>query len=243
MDQKIAEAMTYFVPERNGGDSTEDPEFGLFGAAYLTSAMINKYDLKWYHFMLGDADGRGHIEGRALKKVFGPDVLDRVAENGFQISPRALPDTHEIVRALLTQAHAFFLQVDERPYTTRFWTPIYGPERVIQIKDTSLVPFVQAAVIGLTEGVFGLQDVAAYLEREGVTQRGAQEIARAVAHIPLGAQAMLPNFNKIPLSGAVFANKGDLWPIEETAAPFSNTREDCATALDTEDEDEDDMWL
>jgi hypothetical protein len=36
-----------------------------------------------------------------------------------------------------------------------------------------------------------------------------------VAHIPLGAQTLFPNFDKIPGKGAVFANKHDLWPVAE----------------------------
>lgn len=214
MDEKIPEQMRLMCPERDGGDGTEDPEFGLFGATYLTSAMINLYGLRSYHFMLGDADGRGRVEARMLRKEFGTSVFEAVRENGFQIDERNLPTTREVVAELLKRTHAFFLQVEDHVVTTRFWTPIYGKERVIKMPSTRLLPYVQAAIIGLTEGVLDLQSLGAYLKTEGVSDQDARAIARAVAGIPLRAQANLPNFGKVPLAGAKFVKKGDVWPID-----------------------------
>jgi len=45
---KIVQQLTLMVPEHGGGDSPEDPHYGLFGAAYLTDAYINRIGLKGY---------------------------------------------------------------------------------------------------------------------------------------------------------------------------------------------------
>ena len=75
----------------------------------------------------------------------------------------------------------------------------------------------EAAIIGLTEGVLTLQTVEAFLiDTAGVSAADAKNIKRAVASIPIGAQASLSNFGKIPAKNSVFKNKRDLYPIEVT---------------------------
>jgi hypothetical protein len=75
------------------------------------------------------------------------------------------------------------------------------------------LPQLQAVIIGLTEGVLELQKVENFLRDAEVGADDARRIKRAVAHIPIGAQRFMPNFSKIPLRGAQFKKKGDLWPI------------------------------
>lgn len=214
-DDKIAEQLTFMVPERAGGDVPEDPDYGLFGAAYLTDAFINRYGLSSYHTTVTDAPGRGRIDPKNLVRVFGETVFDKVRDNGFQITEGDLPTTKEIVAELLKHAHAFVIQVGNARETARFWSDIYGVERVVVVDSTQLLPFVKAAIIGLTEGVLDLQSITAYLESVGCSKTEARDITRAVAGIPIGAQAALPNFAKIPLKGSVFAKKQDLWPIAD----------------------------
>lgn len=213
MDEKIAEQMTMMVPEGGGGDSDEDPQYGLFGAAYLTKAAINDYGLKYYDFTISDARGRFGLDRDTLIRVFGETVFETVAENGHQINPKKLPDLIEVVRDLKKRAHAFFLQVGNNPSVTSFWTEVFGDECVVVLPNTELLPQVKAAIIGLTEGVLDLQSVEDYLVKHDVSKEDAKTIARSLAKIPIGAQAELPNFDKIPPKGSIFANKGDLWPI------------------------------
>lgn len=219
MDVEIANQLTYMNPERQGGDTPEDPQYGLFGDAYLTQAAINAYGLKYYHFMVSDAPGRNRVDSKQLVRVFGPTVFEKVHENGHQISEKNLPSTKEIVADLLKNTHVFFLQVDRHKETTDFWYDIFGADHMIVLPRTELLAQVKAVAIGLTEGILDLQSAEDFLRSTQVSREDARSIVRAISDIPIGAQAMLPNFNKIPLAGAQFAKKGDLWPMDESAVP------------------------
>lgn len=210
---KIVEQLTLMVPERDGGDPDEDPHYGLFGAAYLTDAYINKIGLKGYDFTVSDARARDRLDESQLIRIFGKEVLKKVAENGHQITADDLPTTKEVVQDLLRRAHAFFLQVGESSYVTQYWSRNFGPERVVILPDTELLPQVQAAIIGLTEGSLELANVEKYLRKANVSKEDANMIVRSIANIPIGAQAALPNFGKLPQKGDLFANKTDLWPV------------------------------
>ena len=214
MDEQAAEQLRLMVPEGNGGDSDEDPDYGLFAGAYLTCADIVKQGLKSYDFTVTDARGRGVIDKGNLVRVFGDEVFDRVRANGYQIKEDKLPRTEAIVIDLKKIAHAFLIQVEDHSEVTRFWKGLYGGGRVILIPDTSLLPEVEAAVIGLTEGTLDLQSLESFLQKDAAMSKSdATMIRKAVAHIPIGAQALLPNFKKIPKAGDIFAKKGDIWPI------------------------------
>jgi hypothetical protein len=166
MDDKIVEQLRLMVPERGGGDSDEDPQYGLFGAAYLTSASIVKYGLRSYDFTVTDACGRSSLDIHTLKRVFGDNVLDIVAENGGQISKSNFPTTKEVVQDLLKIAHAFLIQIGSRNSTTSFWSGIYGPDRVVIIPSAEYLPEVEAVIAGLTEGVMTLQSIDQFLVKE-----------------------------------------------------------------------------
>lgn len=210
---KIVEQLTLMVPERNGGDTTEDPDYGIFAGAYLTRAYANRIGLKGYDFTVSDADGRGGVGVSKLLAVFGEDVFERMAEIGHKIDRKKLPDTKQIVQDLLTRAHAFFLQVGNDSTTRRFWTDVYGADRVVALPDTRFLPHVQATIVGLTEGTLGLSDVAGFLKKNGMSQADAGRVAKSVANIPIGAQAALPNYSRRPKAGDLFKTKEDLWPL------------------------------
>lgn len=235
LDERIAEQMTLMVPEGDGGDETEDPQYGIFGAAYLTDTSISKYGLKHYDFTITDAPARTKLSFESLKRVFGESVIEKTAENGFTIDPKNLPTTKEVVSDLLKIAHGFLLVVDnERGGFQRvctFWKELYGPERVVAIPKVKFLPEVKAVIIGLTEGVLTLQNVEDFLVKDAhLSIEAAKQIKRAVAGIPIGAQAALENFNKIPLKGEIFSAKGDIWPMasdsdnEETVEPVTKKK-------------------
>jgi len=236
MDERIAAQMTLMVPVRDGGDVPEDPQYGIFGGAYLTAAGINRYGLKYYDFTVSDAPGRHEIRPNWLLKIFGPSVFEKVAENGFQIDRKNVPSTKQTVASLLERAHAFFLQVGSSADATSFWRSVFGFDRCVIIPRVKLLPYVKAAIIGLTEGTLDLQTLEDYLRYANMSAEDARAIKRAVAHIPIGAQMALPNFDKIPLRGAKFAKKGDIWPIGTVVTGVSAP----AVAPETE---ETDMWL
>lgn len=236
MDERIADAMTKMYPERGGEDAPEDPQYGLFGAAYLTEASIYKYGLKSYHFTVSDAPGRHSIDDRALRRVFGDQVYERLSENGHAFSSQQLPNLATVLGALKKRAHAFFLQVGREPDATQFWTPLYGHDRIVVLPRTELLPYVKAAIIGLTEGTIDLQSIHGYMRSVGLSPDVAHSIARAVSHIPLEEQKKLPNFDKIPLKGAVFANKGDLFPVGTSASTEQSAEASTQKPSDS-------MWL
>ncbi len=213
MDEKIAEQLRLMVPEGAGDDDAEDPHYGIFGAAYLTAASIVKVGLKSYDFTTTDAPAHDGFDARTLIRVFGDDVFDRVTENGFQISRNKLPSIKEVVSSLTDRAHAFVIQIRGRSDVYKFWSDIYGRERVVQIPSAEFLPEVEAAIIGLTEGTLDLQNVKDFLiDVAELRKDDAQMIKEAVAGIPIGAQAALPNFNKIPKAGMKFLKKEDPWP-------------------------------
>lgn len=214
MGDKIAEQMTMMYPEHGGaGNGKEDPEYGLFAAAYLTAAETNSYGLKTYHFTISDEPIYEAFDEQILVRVFGDTVFDKVAENGHKINRRRLPDTQQVISDLKTRAHTFFLEVRGRDRIHEQWSRLYGADRVVVLPSVELLPQVQATIIGLTEGVLDLQTVDEFLRGNGVGESDARSIVRSVAGIPIGAQAALPGFNDIPRAGALFENKTDLWPI------------------------------
>ena len=212
--EKIVEQLTLMVPERNGGDRPEDPHYGIFGATYLTHTYISRIGLKSYDFTVSDAPGRDLIDERQLKRIYGDEIFIKIAENGYLIDPHDLPTTIDVVQDLLKRAHAFFLQVGNESDTTEFWIKVFGPERVVVLPSTELLPQVQSAIIGLTEGTLNLQDIGEFLTKNNVSDSDAKKIVRSVANIPIGVQASLPNFGKRPQKGDLFREKTDLWPID-----------------------------
>ncbi|MFA4846487.1 MAG: hypothetical protein WC654_08115, partial [Patescibacteria group bacterium] len=117
--EKIVEQLTLMVPERLGGDTPEDPQYGLFGAAYLTAAHINRLGLMGYDFTVSDAPGRDRLDERQLKRIFGDDVFEKVTENGHRITARDLPSTKEVVQDLLGRAHSFLVTGGKKQKATR----------------------------------------------------------------------------------------------------------------------------
>jgi hypothetical protein len=211
---KIVESLTLMVPLRDGGDIPEDPHYGIFGAAYLTDTYISKIGLKGYDFTITDAPARHRLDEKQLIRIYGTEVFKKAAENGHQIVASDLPSTTEVVQDLLKRAHAFVLQVYNRSDTTEFWTEVFGRERVIVLPSTQMLPQVQAAVIGLTEGTLDLLQVTDFLRENNISKEDAKRITRSVAGIPIGLQAALPNFSKRPKKGDLFRSKTDIWPID-----------------------------
>lgn len=218
MTERMAEQMTHHIPMRNGGgNGKEDSQFGLFGAAYLSSFYINRIGLRSYHFTITDDAAESFIDMQQLIRVYSEDVFEAVAANGHALDPKHLPSTAEVVQSLLTRCHAFCLLVNPEDRVTRYWTELMGADRVVMMPSTELVPEVISAIVGLTEGTLALSSVIAYLEERGVSKRDAEAIERSVRNIPIGAQTVLENFNNIPTRGDIFHTKEDLWPVVRAA--------------------------
>ncbi|MDO8526700.1 MAG: hypothetical protein Q7T03_03320 [Deltaproteobacteria bacterium] len=209
-DNEVERQMGLLVPQRAGGDETEDYQLGLFMAAYITKTSITRYGLKGYYFPVGDEKGRDELDKRVLEQVFGSEVLERAFGPK---PPQSLPLTAEIAKKVLENWHVFFLQVGDLSHVTEWWSKLLGRERVIRLPRTEDIAEVQACIIGLTEGVLDMQSAVDFLSESGVKRDKSARIVEAVSNIPVGLQATYPNFKKIPIAGARFKSRDDIWPI------------------------------
>ncbi len=209
--ERMVGQLTLMHPEGGGGDAPEAPYYGIFGAAYLTKAYIRLVGLKSYDFTITDAPGRESFVLDHLKRVFGPHVLDKAKENGYEISDKDLPTVSQVVQDMLKHTHAFVLLVGTGAKS--YWDGLYGKERVVILPEIEYVPHVMASIIGLSEGTLDLSSVKQFLISNNLKEEDATKIVSAISGIPLGAQCLLPNFSKMPVKGDIFRSKTDLWPI------------------------------
>lgn len=216
MAEKIAQQMAMLTPGRGGcGNGKEDPQFGLFAAAYFTQASINRWGLRYYHFTVSDEPVYPRLNITWLRQIFGDDVLEWAAKNGHEFNQSDLPDTAQVVKDLQGQAHAFFLQVNHRPDVRDQWTELYGEDHFVRLPDTTEhLHYMKAVIIGLTEGVLNLGSAVDFLREYELNRDDAERIVDAVMHIPLAAQMEAENFDKIPVAGDLFREKTDLWPVD-----------------------------
>lgn len=222
---RMVNQLTLMHPGRQGcANGGEDPHYGLFGAAYLTDAYIQKIGLRSYDFTVTDEPAHEGLVSQELKRIFGPSVFDRVRENGYELNLRDLPSNKDIVKDLFRRAHAFALLVrgSYGNSLAGYWQPLYGKDRVIFLPQIEHVPHVMAAIVGLTEGTLDLRSAVDFLMKNNLSRREAQSVVDAVAHIPLGAQRALPNFDRMPKKGDVFLKKTDLWPVNSEDVPQSD---------------------
>lgn len=204
-DNRMADQMRYLMAEAQGGDAPEEYQYSLWYMANRIKSTIWEYGLKGYYFITGDEIGRDSLNGSSygFKKAFGS--IDGVQSISVE----------NLGKDVLKKWHAFFLQVDRDESVTDYWQKVLGSERVIILPRTEFLPEIQAAVTGLTEGILELQTLEDYLvETAKVSSMYAQKICNAVSNIPVRAQAKLPNFNKIPLAGSIFAKATDLYPMD-----------------------------
>lgn len=228
--EKIVDYLASMAPERNGADWPEDPQYGLFAAAYLTDAYINRIGLKRYHFCVSDAPAHDCFDIATLERVFGERVLDYVCENiQAHRSTRSFTTVGihslsiaDVVVDLSRLAFCFFLQVVDDTDTTEFWSEIYGRARVIKIPDTECLPRVQAAIVGLTEGAISIAQVKEWLIEHDIRSDLAQNLSDQFSRINLGAQAILraQMSHPLPKPGDIYKTKTELWPMsaEEISA-------------------------
>lgn len=235
--EKLVNTLVNMVPERDGGDRTEDPHYGIFGAAYLTNAYIHRLGLKGYHFTCSDDRTRTSYSLQTLKRIFGDEVLENVAENGYY--PLKVPaeasavervdalrrsitslTLNDVVLDLLRTTHAFYLHIDSTRTPPLEWLNAYGRERVITLHSTEYLPQAQAAIVGLTEGTLNPQTLPDFLKYNGMSGRNATDLIEELRKVPLGEQEKLRQKleHPLPQAGDVFSEKTDLWPMSDVEA-------------------------
>jgi hypothetical protein len=220
---RMVNQLTLMHPEGGGGgNGGEDPQLGLFGATYLTKAYFQQIGLRSFDFTLTDEPSHDHLTVGLLERVFGPNVMEKVKENGYEMDARNLPTISEMVAEMLKRVHGFCLLIGNRGDARRCWLDLYGRDRVVFFGDDIRIeyaPQTMAAIIGLTEGTLDLQTAIDFLASHEVEKGVARKIVNAISGIPIGAQTVLPNFGRIPKKGDLFAAKTDLWPIDPSKVP------------------------
>ena len=156
-----------------------------------------------------------------MERVFGEHVWEEIAANGNpQITKYEFPDNQSIVAELHKKMHAFAI-VRKAYYrgdrTTASWEKLYGKDRVVEIDDTHCLPQIQAAIIGLTEGVLQPMDVEKYLRNHEVSNDNIAAAMPGLRRIKFGAQRILAENAgyHIPQKGDIFAEKTDLQPTDD----------------------------
>lgn len=212
-DNRAAEHIRLLVPDRAGGDETEDYDIGLWYVQYATEIDIVRYGLKGYFFVVGDQIGRGYVTSEVIKRHLGHEMQ----------RPRLT--TKEICQSLLDHWHLFYVQVGSggggyRNEITSWWHERLGQDRVVIVPEPDLLAEVQAGLLYVTETLAptegGLVD---FLKADGANEIVSTADARNIwswikeAGVPFGAQAKLSGYGDIPMPGAKFAHYRHTWPI------------------------------
>ena len=202
---KIVNYLKEMAPQRDGGDTPEDPQYAMFARAYLTDAYTNRIGLKGYHFIVTDAPCHKKIEREDIKRIFGSEIFENELQNMQRI-----PTLDEVIGELKKKTHQFILVI-RSDYAYDFWKSLCGEESVIMIDSTSQLPTVISAIIGLTEGTLDIGDLDEYLGKDDCSH-----LVQQLSVIEIGAQAKLRHQlpHPVPKKGDLFASKGDTWPIQ-----------------------------
>ena len=203
---KIVNYLKEMAPQRDGGDSPEDPQYAMFARAYLTDAYTNHIGLKGYHFVVTDATCHEKLEKDQIQRIFGKDIFENELKNMSRV-----PSVKKVVEDLKGKAHQFILIVGNvYGSTVDFWRDLCGENSVIRIDSTKQLPEVISAIIGLTEGTLDITELNAHFEYYN------RYLIQRLSKIDIGAQAKLRHAlpHPVPKAGDIFAKKDDLWPIQ-----------------------------
>ena len=218
--EKIVDYVTKLVPESGGGDGPEDPQYAIFGAAYLTDTYTNRLGLKGYHFLITDAPMHNErLDPNLIERVYGENVWKDLADNGFpEITRNNLPDYNDMFKQLHNRAHAFMIGLDG---ATSYFSTYYDVQHRIDIRDTRCLPAIEAAVIGLTEGTLQPMDLRKFLKEHQVSTANIDRAMPGLSQVELSAQRKLEQAAKIviPKKGDIFAKKTDKQPVNASALP------------------------
>jgi hypothetical protein len=212
-DNRAAEHVRLLLPDKGGGDNTEDYDLGLGYLDLGVNTDINQYGLKGYLLIIADADGRGSVSPEAMEEYFG-----------FKIQGRR--NTKSICQSLLKKWHLYFIEVDGGCNCTSWWSEqLGGGDRIIQISNADLLAEVEAGLIYVTETLQPDRDGLEKFLLAGDTNKriSSENVDRIWNYLQsikahFGEQARLPGYNDIPKPGDVFAHYRDPWPINHPRA-------------------------
>lgn len=227
---KIVDYLARMHPEGDGGDSAEDPQYAMFASAYLTAAYTNRIGLKGYFFLITDASMHSRISRDTLKRIFGDDYLDKIRENGYDGDET--PDMSDVAEKLKETKHAFVIVVRGNSSKHSYWSEWFGSDHVIRVQDTTYLPEIEAAIIGLTEGTLEPMDLEKWLREHQVDEDNLECALDDLNAVPYAAQRKLEQASgyAIPVVGDIFEKKTDLQPCghesEEPAEATASEKDD-----------------
>ncbi len=220
--EKIVGYISNLVPEKDGGDAPEDPQYAVFGAAYLTDTYTNRLGLKGYHFVITDAPMHRDLDPDIIERIYGENVWQHLKDNGHpEITRTSLPDVYDLFKDLHKRAHAFLIEVGG-PISD--FKHFYDQAHRVCINDTRCLPAIEAAIIGLTEGTLQPMDVRQFLKDNQVSESNIRRAMDGLNNVRFGVQRELEqkSGNRIPQKGDIFASKQDLQPATRAEeAPVS----------------------
>lgn len=210
-DNRAAEHVQKLVPDKDGGDATEDYDIGLKYVDDQVDTDIVRYGLKGYYFLILDNVGRGEVRSSSIEQHLGYKMQS------------ASVKTRTICESLLTKWHLFCIQVGGSSSTTSWWEDKIGEGRVIVIDDADLLAEIQAGLVYVSETINPTESGLYEFLIAGDTNN---KVGKCDAHTVWNwlkqasqhfeAQIKLPGYNQIPMPGDVFDNYRDVWPIGHT---------------------------
>ena len=221
--EKIVDYLTKMHPEGSGGDHPEDPQYAMFASAYYTAAYTNRIGLKGYFFLITDATMHSRISKDTLKRIFGDDFLEKLHENGYEGDE--IPDMSDVAAKLRDTKHAFVIAVEGESGDRSYWGKWFGANHVIRIPDTSRLPEIEAAIIGLTEGTLEPMDLEKWLKDHQLNKSYIEYCLSDLRGVPYGEQRRLERASKckIPKLGDIFEKKTDLQPCSHESEPTDSS--------------------
>jgi hypothetical protein len=213
-DNRAAEHIRLLLPDKDGGDATEDYDIGLWYLLNCTDVDIVRYGLKGYIFVVGDQIGRGHVTDSKIFTHLGHTMQGKRSSTG------------DMCQALLKLWHVFYVQVGSgggggyRNETTSWWHERLGQDRVVIVPEPDLLAEVQAGLLYVTETCNPTKEgLISFLKADGANKEVSDAEANQVwqwiteARVPFGEQVKLPGYGDIPMPGAKFAHYRHTWPI------------------------------
>lgn len=227
-DNRIADQIRLLVPDKDGGDATEDYQLFLAFVNERTDIDIfNYYGLKGYMFLMADQICREGTSKAEIEKHLG-----------YQTTMQSLT-TKALCQAVARRFHLFYLQVGSgdggrRNGITEWWEDKLGYGRIVIVPDPNLLAEVQVALIYATEAEKPTREEAVRLLVEGTKGNSNLSTAQAnrvwdwivEAKIPLGAQAKLRAGKDLPKPGDKFTHFRHAWPIGHPRAGENVTPKD-----------------
>ncbi len=193
----------------------DDICYGLFGSAFITNSAIGLYSLKPYDFMVTDYWARRNLDCNRIIELYGNEMYRSIKSSEQSVVEAGVIRSKNVVDRLKERSHAFLIQIGKGAFVESSWIELYGDDRVVVIDRISQLPYVQALIIGLTEGSLKLSSAADFLNHCGLGVQESIDLVKAVSGVQIKGQARLREkmTRQLPQIGDLFGSSSEIWPI------------------------------